>query len=157
MSRVMTITPALAEYVMKFGSRESKAQIHCRDETLQMPMGMMQIGAIKLRSDMTDDFLFGIGINVNGSDPGEAVKLLGADPGLEFMARTVGRFDLVATVNFDTLPDFNRLISQLRALPSVAYCEQWLHVKILRERYDHTLEERKGEALEITGDPQTAS
>ena len=66
-------------------------------------------------------------------------------------------FDLVATVNFDTLPDFNRLISQLRALPSVAYCEQWLHVKILRERYDHTLEERKGEALEITGDPQTAS
>jgi predicted O-methyltransferase YrrM len=45
MSRVMTITPALAEYVMKFGSRESKAQIHCRDETLQMPMGMMQIGA----------------------------------------------------------------------------------------------------------------
>jgi predicted O-methyltransferase YrrM len=45
MSRVMTITPALAEYVMKFGSRESKAQIRCRDETLQMPMGMMQIGA----------------------------------------------------------------------------------------------------------------
>jgi DNA-binding Lrp family transcriptional regulator len=116
--------------------------------------GMMQIGAIKLRSDMTDDFLFGIGINVNGSDPGEAVKLLGADPGLEFMARTVGRFDLVATVNFDSLLDFNRLISLLRALPSVAYCEQWLHVKILRERYDHTVEERKDQALKITDDSQ---
>jgi DNA-binding Lrp family transcriptional regulator len=109
--------------------------------------GMMQIGAIQLRSDMTDDFLFGIGINVSDGDLGEVIKLLGADPGLEFLARTVGRFDLVATVSFDSLRDFNRLIAQLRSLPSVAYCEQWLHVQLLRERYDHTLEKRRGAAL----------
>lgn len=45
MSRVMTITPQLAEYVMNLGSRETNAQIHCRKETSEMPMGMMQIGA----------------------------------------------------------------------------------------------------------------
>lgn len=45
MSRVMTITPALADYVMRLNSRETPAQIRCREETARMPMGMMQIGA----------------------------------------------------------------------------------------------------------------
>lgn len=45
MSRLMTITPQLADYVMELGSRETQAQIRCRKETAQMPMGMMQIGA----------------------------------------------------------------------------------------------------------------
>jgi predicted O-methyltransferase YrrM len=45
MSRMMPVTPALFEYVTKFGSRETPAQIRCRTETAQMPMAMMQIGA----------------------------------------------------------------------------------------------------------------
>lgn len=101
--------------------------------------GVMQIGAIKQRSDMTDDLLFGVGINAHG-DYAEVTKLLGAEPGLEFMARTVGRFDLIATLSFNSLQDFNKIISQLLSLPSVTYCEQWLHVQIARERYDRTLE-----------------
>src|SRR5690606_3528569 len=60
--------------------------------------GVMQIGAIKQRSDMTDDFLFGIGINAH-SDFLDVTKLLGAEPGLEFLARTVGRYDLIATLS----------------------------------------------------------
>jgi predicted O-methyltransferase YrrM len=41
----MTVTPAIADYVMRLNARETPAQIHCREETAQMPMGMMQIGA----------------------------------------------------------------------------------------------------------------
>jgi hypothetical protein len=108
----------------------------------------MQIGAIKQRSDMTDDLLFGIGINAHG-DVTAVIKLLRAEQGLEFMARTVGRYDLIATLSFNSLRDFNKMLSQLLTLPCVTYCEQWLHVQIVRERYDRTLEHVKP--------PQTAS
>ena len=59
------------------------------------------------------------------------------------MARTVGRYDLIATLSFNTLRDFNKVLSQLLSLSSVTYCEQWLHVQIVRERYDRTLEHVK--------------
>lgn len=45
MSRVMTVTPVLADYVTRLNTHETPAQICCREETAQMPMGMMQIGA----------------------------------------------------------------------------------------------------------------
>jgi DNA-binding Lrp family transcriptional regulator len=96
--------------------------------------GVVQIGAIKQRSDMANDLLFGIGVAVSGDDR-QAIDAISASPGLEFLARIVGRFDIVATVEFGTLRDFNLLVSQLRAMPSVSYCEQWLHVRIVREQY----------------------
>jgi DNA-binding Lrp family transcriptional regulator len=102
--------------------------------------GVMQIGAILQRSDMTDDLLFGVGVNA-AADLQDVAQLLGTAPGLEFMARTVGRYDLVATVSFNSLRDFNKLISLLMSLPSVSYCEQWLHVQLVRERYEHPLEQ----------------
>lgn len=104
--------------------------------------GVMQIGAIKQRSDMTDDLLFGIGINAHG-DLHDVTKLLRAEMGLEFMARTVGRYDLIATLSFNSLRDFNKLISRLLELPTVTYSEQWLHVQLVRERYDRPLEHLK--------------
>lgn len=104
--------------------------------------GVMQIGAIKQRSDMTDDLLFGVGINAHG-DLQDVTELLRAESGLEFMASTVGRYDIIATLSFNSLRDFNRLISRLQALSTVTYSEQWLHVQIVRERYDRPLEHLK--------------
>src|SRR6185437_1383978 len=87
--------------------------------------GVIQIGAIKQRSDMTNDLVFGIGVNAH-DDCREAIDAIAANRGLEFIARTVGRFDLLATVEFDSLRDFNLLVSRLRSLPSVEYCEPLL-------------------------------
>ena len=100
--------------------------------------GLVQIGAIKQRSDMTNDLLFGIGVNVR-NESREAIDAILASPGLEFLACTVGRFDLLATVEFTSLRDFNLLVSHLRGLASVEYCEQWLHVRIVREQYFRAL------------------
>jgi predicted O-methyltransferase YrrM len=44
MSRMMPVTPALIEYVYRFGAREIPAQVKSRKETAEMPMAMMQIG-----------------------------------------------------------------------------------------------------------------
>jgi len=104
--------------------------------------GVMQIGAIQQRADMTDDLVFGIGVNARG-DLRDATKLLRTAPGLEFLARTVGRYDLVATVSFNSLRDVGQLVAKVASLPTVSYCEQWLHVQLVRERYEHTLEHLK--------------
>ena len=100
---------------------------------------VMRIGAIKERADMTNDLVFGVGVNIRGSDT-EAIELLRAQSGLEFLGRTVGRFDLLATVGFDSLRDFYGFVSSLRSLPSVTDCEQWLHVSLVREQYQRTLD-----------------
>jgi len=100
---------------------------------------IMHICAIKQRTEMTNEFLFGVGANTHGDD-GEVIELLGAQPGLEFLSRTVGRFDLKATIAFESLAQFYGLVSTLRSLPSVTDCEQWLHVSLLREEsYRQTL------------------
>ncbi len=104
--------------------------------------GVVQIGAIPRRSDMTDDLVFGLGVNARGDRSG-VIQLLKAAPGLEFIASTVGRFDLVATVSFNSLRDFNHLIAAILAQAQVSYCEQWLHAQLVRERYEHTLENLK--------------
>jgi len=100
---------------------------------------IVHIGAIKQRTEMTNEFLFGIGANTHGGDQ-DVIELLSSQPGLEFLSRTVGRFDLKATIAFESLAQFNGLVSTLRSLPSVTDCEQWLHVSLVREEsYRQTL------------------
>ncbi len=112
--------------------------------------GVVQIGAIPRRSDMTDDLVFGLGLNASGNTT-NVIQLLRAAPGLEFIAATVGRFDLVATLSFTSLRDFNQLMDSIIRLPQVSYCEQWLHTRLVRERYEHTLENLRASAAATEG------
>lgn len=111
----------------------SPAAVRARMMKLQSS-GIMKIGALKQRSDMSDDFLFGLGINTAGPDQ-EALNLLIGSGGLEFLARSVGRFDYLATANFNSLREFNNLVTALRTMECVTYTEQWLHVRIGYEKY----------------------
>lgn len=43
MGRFVKATDVLMEYLSRLGAREVPAQVHCREETQKMPMGMMQI------------------------------------------------------------------------------------------------------------------
>jgi predicted O-methyltransferase YrrM len=45
MSRMMRVTEDLIAYINGVGTREHPAQAHCRAETAELPMAMMQIGA----------------------------------------------------------------------------------------------------------------
>ncbi|NDU79247.1 hypothetical protein GWI34_42700, partial [Actinomadura sp. DSM 109109] len=56
------------------------------------------------------------------------------------IASTLGRLDLVSTVSFTSLRDFNKLIESIVKLPEVSYCEQWLHSRLLRERYERAVD-----------------
>lgn len=94
----------------------------------------IQIGAIKQRAQTANELLFGIGLNIR-DDEREAIALLATYPGTELVAPAVGRFDLLAMIEFPSLTPFNALVSQLRSLASVESCEHWLHVQVVRRRY----------------------
>lgn len=99
-----------------------------------LDLGIMRIGAVRQRSDSTRNFLFGLGITLH--DAGDRViELIAARPGLEFFARTYGRFDLVATVPFASFDDFQALLDTLRSFEGVRAVDTWLHARINQERY----------------------
>lgn len=101
-----------------------------------LDLGIMRIGAVRQRSDSTRNFLFGLGITIQDDDGAErAIEAISARPGLEFFARTYGRFDLVATVPFASFDDFHELLDELRALDGVRSVDAWLHARVRQERY----------------------
>lgn len=111
----------------------------CRSRVRRLlSSGVVQIGAVKQRAEMTNELVLGFGISARG-DCSQAIGLIGSTPGLEFMARSIGRFDLLSIVEFGSLHECNLFTSRLRLLPTVDYCEQWLYVKVVRTQYFPTV------------------
>ncbi|MGK0721565.1 Lrp/AsnC family transcriptional regulator [Leucobacter sp. W1478] len=104
--------------------------------TRLLETGAMQIGVVRGRNAASSELVFGFGFKLTG-DEHALLTLLSKDPGLEFLARTVGRFSVVATLAFPSLSDFNDLLARLREVESVHTVEPWLHAAIRLERYHH--------------------
>ena len=109
--------------------------------------GAMRIGLMRQRTDMTSHLTFGFGFVTQGElEP--LVRLIDEQAGVEFMARTIGRFDFVSTISFPTLGEFNDFVAALRGLAGVTSLETWLHARIHKERYQHSLHRiREGAAV----------
>lgn len=113
--------------------------------------GAMRIGLMRQRTDMTSHLTFGFGFVTKG-DQEPLGKIVDAQPGVEFIARTIGRFDFIATISFPTLAHFNGFVAELRVLPGVTSLETWLHARIHKERYQHSLHRIRGGAVELGSD-----
>jgi DNA-binding Lrp family transcriptional regulator len=100
--------------------------------------GAMRIGLMRQRTDMTSHLTFGFGFVTQG-DQEPLAKIIDSQPGVEFMARTIGRFDFVSTISFPALSGFNTFVAELRVLTGVTSLETWLHARIHKERYQHSL------------------
>lgn len=100
--------------------------------------GAMQIGLVRERMNLEGELVFGFGFSTVGTY-NRLVDLIEAEPGLEFIARTIGRFDVIATITFGKLHEFNTFMAAVRALDEVRVAEQWMHAQIRKERYQHSL------------------
>lgn len=94
---------------------------------------VMRVGAIGQQSETGGTLTVGLGAST--TDASALVALLGARPGLHFMARTIGRFDLVATVPITSLDELRDVLDAARSAPGVIAVEAWLHERIRQERY----------------------
>lgn len=99
--------------------------------------GAMQIGVVRGRNSAGSELVFGFGFTIATPHPA-LLDLLRAQPGLEFLSSTVGRYDLVTTISFSSLPQFSELLQAIRALDEVRTVETWLHTRIHMERYVHS-------------------
>ncbi|WP_269938548.1 Lrp/AsnC family transcriptional regulator [Arthrobacter sp. HY1533] len=114
----------------------------CRSRALRLlDANIMQIGAITRREGTSDAIVFGCGIALAGNASQEVVDLLAEVEGVEFVARTIGRYAMVCTIATSSQLEYNHVVARIRSLPGVRHVETWLHTRIVQERYENTLDQ----------------
>ncbi len=112
----------------------------CRLRVLKLiESGVMKVGAIDQHTGSSENLLLGFGIKVL-DDARATAEILNSGVGVEFLAQTLGRYDLKATISFSSVNRFHGLMQRLREDGAIATSETWLHTRIVRERYQQELE-----------------
>ncbi|MFD6700439.1 MULTISPECIES: Lrp/AsnC family transcriptional regulator [unclassified Microbacterium] len=95
---------------------------------------VIQIGAVEARGPAHRRQSMGVGVSLRGDDDG-ALRLIRSWPGVDFAARTIGRFDAVITFVEPSPGALHEGLERLRSLPEVSHTEAWLHLAVLKEDY----------------------
>lgn len=99
--------------------------------------GVIKISAVEARGLEHRQLSMGVGVNLD--DDTAIVEELRTGRGVDFAARTLGRFDVVATLVEPSAGALYASLERLRALPGVTRTEAWLHLAVLKEDYARTL------------------
>ena len=76
----------------------------------------------------------GLGIRLTG-DFTAVVETLRAMPSVIFVARTLGRFDLLVTVRAFSAAQLVEILDVVRGLRGVSGVESWVHLEVVKENY----------------------
>lgn len=100
--------------------------------------GVIKISAVEARGLAHRQLSMGVGM-ILGDDDDAVIDELRRGRGVDFAARTLGRFDAVATLVEPSAGALYASLERLRALPGVTRIEAWLHLAVLKEDYARTL------------------
>ncbi|MBP3976691.1 Lrp/AsnC family transcriptional regulator [Microbacterium sp. BLY] len=100
--------------------------------------GVIKISAVEARGLAHRQLSMGVGMTL-GDDDEAVIDELRRGRGVDFAARTLGRFDAVATLVEPSAGALYASLERLRALPGVTRIEAWLHLAVLKEDYARTL------------------
>ncbi|UOQ61419.1 Lrp/AsnC family transcriptional regulator [Leucobacter rhizosphaerae] len=123
--------------------RTGRSASACRARVLRLlESRVMRIGAVRSRLSITTSVLSGVGIMLTGEDDdlASAEELLLRIPTIEFAARTLGRYGLIATIAARSVADYTEIVRTIRAHPSVHLVETWIHAFVWLERYEWSLD-----------------
>lgn len=96
--------------------------------------GIVRIGTMWRPEAQARLVRVGVGINIRGSL--QSVRNdIAQLPGLTFLASSIGRHDLLATVHGNDFQDVLATLSAACELPGVQNIETWVHLKVLKERH----------------------
>ena len=127
----------------ELGRRTGRSASACRARVLRLlESGVMRIGAVRSRRSATSSVLSGVGVMLSGEgdDLASAEELLLGIPTVEFAARTLGRYGLIATIAARSLADYTDIVRRIRDHPSVHRVETWIHAFVWAERYEWSLD-----------------
>lgn len=99
--------------------------------------GVIKISAVEARGLASRQVSMGVGFTLD-DDAAVLDQLLGSRA-VDFAARTLGRFDLVATLVETHSAALFANLERIRTLPGVRHIETWVHLDVLKEDYTRTL------------------
>ncbi|MFT4232767.1 MAG: Lrp/AsnC family transcriptional regulator, partial [Leucobacter sp.] len=123
--------------------RTGRSASACRARVLRLlDSGIMRIGAVRSRRSATASVLAGVGIMFTGDadDLVSAEELVLGIPTIEFAARTLGRYGLIATIAARSLADYTEIVRRIRGHQGVRLVETWIHAFVWLERYEWSLD-----------------
>jgi DNA-binding Lrp family transcriptional regulator len=95
---------------------------------------VVRVGAVVRHSGQDRQSAMGLGIRLAG-DHREVVDELKAMSSVIFVARTLGRFDVLVTVRAFSAAQLVELLDTVRALPGVNGIDSWAHLQVVKESY----------------------
>jgi DNA-binding Lrp family transcriptional regulator len=95
---------------------------------------VVRVGAVVRHSGQDRQSAMGVGIRLTG-DHREVVDELKAMPSVIFVARTLGRFDVLVTVRAFSAAQLVELLDTVRALAGVNGIDSWAHLQVVKEDY----------------------
>ncbi|HEY0888634.1 MAG TPA: Lrp/AsnC family transcriptional regulator [Nocardioides sp.] len=98
---------------------------------------VIRIGALVRQSGRDHQVAMGLGIRLAGDHRDVTEALLGM-PAVSFLARTLGRFDLLTTLRSFTPGQLTEALEAVRSLPGVHGVESWSHLRFVKESYAST-------------------
>jgi DNA-binding Lrp family transcriptional regulator len=104
---------------------------------------VVRVGAVVRHSGQDRQSALGFGIRLGG-DHHEVVATLAAMPSVIFVARTLGRFDVLVTVRAFSAAQLVEVLDTVRALPGVRTLESWTHLDVVKESYASGIEPTAG-------------
>lgn len=96
---------------------------------------VVRVGAVVRRSRADRQAAMGLGLRLGGGHE-EVVAALGQMPAIGFVARTLGRFDVLLTMRAGTAAKSLDALDTVRALPGVHEVESWTHLAVVKETYE---------------------
>jgi len=95
---------------------------------------VVRVGAVVRHSGQDRQSAMGFGVRLAG-DHHEVVEQIAAMPSVIFVARTLGRFDVLGTVRAFSAAQLVELLDTVRSLPGVNLVESWAHLQVVKESY----------------------
>lgn len=96
---------------------------------------VLRVGAVVRRSGADRHAAMGLGLRLEGGHE-EVVAALGRISAVSFVARTLGRFDVLLTMRPGTAARSLDVLDAVRALPGVNEVESWTHLAVVKETYE---------------------
>lgn len=95
---------------------------------------VIRIGAVVRHSGQDRQSAMGFGLRLAG-DHHEVVAALLGMPSVIFVARTLGRFDVLVTIRAFSAAQLVDVLDTVRALPGVRGLDSWTHLDVVKESY----------------------
>lgn len=96
---------------------------------------VVRVGAVVRHSGRERRTATGIGLRLDGAAHRAVAAQLAGLPSLTFLARTLGRYDALLTINTATSGGLVEVLDRIRDLDGVREAETWSHLRFVKETY----------------------